>query len=151
MNDLKIIGWREWILLDELGLPPIKAKIDTGAKTSALHAFSVRSFKRKGELWVRFKIHPVQDDMNTVKTCEAPVIDQRVVSDSGGHKQKRYVIQTIMQMGNTRIPVEMTLTNRDNMKFRALIGRRALEGQYLVDSDASFNCGGSKFKPPEFN
>ncbi|MES9959554.1 MAG: ATP-dependent zinc protease [Sedimenticola sp.] len=142
------LGWREWIVLGDLGLPPIKAKVDTGARTSALHAFKVRAFRRKGERWVRFSIHPRQGDLETVVECEAPVIDRRRVTDSGGHTQDRYVIRSRLTLGDESWPIELTLTNRDNMKFRALLGRTALKGRFLVDSGVSFRCGGDKQTPP---
>jgi hypothetical protein len=149
MKHRPILGWREWIHLDGLGLPPIKAKVDTGARTSALHAFRVRGFRRKGERWVRFDIHPIQGDTTTVVHCEAPVVDKRAVTDSGGHTTQRYVIRCQVTLGDESWPIELTLTNRDNMKFRALLGRTALEGRFLVDSETSFHCGGNKHTPPD--
>ncbi len=149
MKKKNTLGWREWIALDDLGLPPIKAKVDTGARTSALHAFRVRGFRRKGVRWVRFDIHPIQGDTTTVVSCEAPVVDKRPVTDSGGHTTERYVISTKLYLGGECWPIELTLTNRDNMKFRALLGRTALQGRFLVDSAKSFCCGGTKQSPPE--
>jgi hypothetical protein len=145
----KTLGWREWIILEDIGLPPIKAKVDTGARTSALHAFKVRGFNRRGERWVRFCIHPTQGDNVTVVQCEAPVADKRAVTDSGGHTQERYVIISRVSLAGESWPIELTLTNRDNMRFRALIGRTALKGRFLVDSADSFCCGGNKTTPPE--
>jgi hypothetical protein len=138
----KILGWREWIHLEGLGLPPIKAKVDTGARTSTLHAYKVRKFTRKGEKWVRFCVHPHQRDDTTFVECEAPIIDRRPVTDSGGHTQERYVIQCRITLGDANWPIEMTLTNRDIMSFRVLLGRTAMRGRYLVDPARSFRMGG---------
>ena len=135
------LGWREWILLPELGLPLIKAKIDTGARTSCLHAFSVEEFTVDEKKWVRFGIHPHQDDTTTEAFCEAQVIDKRMVSDSGGHKESRYVISTDIMLDNQRWPIEITLTNRDNMRFRMLLGRTAMAKKITVNPAASFLLG----------
>ena len=115
------VGWREWLSLPQLGLTRIKAKVDTGARTSAIHAFSVEEFEQDQQLWVRFGVHPNQGDNDTIKWCEALVIDQRNVTDSGGHTEKRYVIQTELSLGQKQWPIEVTLTNRDNMLFRMLM------------------------------
>jgi len=137
-TDKKLLGWREWIALPDLGLPHIKAKIDTGARTSCLHAFKVKGFRRKGVRWVRFHVHPHQTDRETEITCEAPVKDRRWVTDSGGHRTLRYVIETAVVIGNSRHAIELTLTNRDNMKFRMLLGRTAMRGRFLVDPEQSY-------------
>lgn len=143
-----IIGWREWVDLQLLGLPHIKAKVDTGAKTSCLHAFKVRGFKRKSQRWVRFSVHPHQYDLTTSVVCEAPVVERRWVTDSGGHRTRRYVIHTELRMGGMNWPIELTLTNRDTMKFRMLLGRNALSKRFLVDVSRSFCLGGSHEIPP---
>lgn len=137
----KNLGWREWIGFPELGIPRIKAKVDTGARTSALHAFTVTPFERDGSDWVRFAIHPLQRNTSEVVECEAPVLEQRVVRDSGGHEELRYVIETDLQIGEDRLRAEVTLTDRDSMKFRVLLGRGALRGRYLVDSGRSYLSG----------
>jgi hypothetical protein len=136
-----IIGWREWVGLPDLGIPRIKAKIDTGARTSALHAFEVSPFIENGKQMVRFSIHPYQRNVKVVKECVAEVVDQRWVSDSGGHREKRYFILTTVALGERKWEIEVTLTNRDNMKFRMLLGRTALAELYLVDPGACYLVG----------
>lgn len=138
---VSVIGWREWMSLPELGIEHVKVKVDTGARTSALHAFYVEPFKRQGTQWVRFHVHPLQGDSETVVQCEAPVKDRRMVSDSGGHRERRYIIETTLSLGAIDWQAEVTLTDRDSMKFRMLLGRTALDGKYLVDPAASYMVG----------
>lgn len=144
--DKLTFGWREWVSLPGLGLPQIKAKIDTGARTSALHAFELRPFDDGDKRLVEFKMHPNQHDQETVVVCTAEVIDERMVTDSGGHKEQRFVIVTELVIGGHSWPIEATLTARDNMRFRMLIGRTALKGRALVDSGRSYVIGKKKVK-----
>jgi len=137
-----VLGWREWVDLPDLELGRIKAKVDTGARTSCLHAFELEPFEQDGQPWIRFKVHPIQKDDGLVIQCQAPVCDQRPVTDSGGHTEQRYVICTRMRIGNWDQAVEMTLTGRDNMRFRMLIGRTTLKaGGFLVNSGLSYQTG----------
>lgn len=136
-----MVGWREWIHFPELGIAKIKAKVDTGARTSTLHAFKIESFKEKRVQKVRFFIHPLQRNQKKVIRCTAPVFDERVVSDSGGHREKRFVIKTPIHLGRHQWEVEITLTNRDTMLFRMLLGRTALKGKFLVNPATSYRMG----------
>lgn len=144
MGEPVVIGWREWIGFPGLGIPQIKAKVDTGARTSCLHAFLVEPFERDGAPWVRFDIHPSQRSNSEVVSCAAPVMDQRLVRDSGGHEELRYVIEAAVSIGDRTHTVEVTLTDRDSMKFRVLLGRTAINGQYIVDPGRSYLRGKKK-------
>ena len=135
------LGWREWLSLPDLGIAKIKAKIDTGARTSALHAFFVEPFTQEGQEWIRFGIHPEQANTTTKLICEAPVIDQRIVTDSGGNKELRYVIKTRVVLAKEIKEIEMTLTNRDTMKFRMLLGRSGIPKDAVVNSRMSYLLG----------
>ena len=137
MTNKITVGWREWLALPELGIDKIKAKVDTGARTSCIHAFRVEEFTQEEQVWVRFWVHPIQDDNDTEIQCQAKVIDQRTVTDSGGHQEQRYVIQTQLLIGGQQWPIEATLTNRDTMKFRMLLGRTAMAGRIVVDPELS--------------
>lgn len=135
---LPAIGWREWLSLPDLGLTGIKAKIDTGARSSALHAFDIEFFKQQDLDFVRFKVHPYQfNDTDTV-IAEAELLDIRTVRNSGGQSQSRPVIKTNILLGEQLLPIELTLTNRDVMGFRMLLGRQAVRRRFLVDSGRSY-------------
>lgn len=138
----KIIGWRECFGLEELGLPVVKAKIDTGAKTSSLHAFNIQNFQKDGEEFVSFDIHPLQQNRKIKRKCEAKVVDKRVVSDSGGNREKRFVIISKVKVCNKTFPIEITLANRTTMEYRMLLGREAIKKmRFVVDISKSFTLG----------
>ncbi|WP_443029166.1 ATP-dependent zinc protease family protein [Spirulina sp. CS-785/01] len=137
-SPLPPIGWREYITLPQLGIPEIKAKIDTGARSSALHAFDVHYFEQDGETHVQFKVHPYQRDSHYTISATAPLLDKREVKNSGGHSQLRPVIQTIVELGGQQWPIELTLTSRDAMGFRMLLGREAVRRRFLVDAGHSY-------------
>jgi hypothetical protein len=140
-KELRIIGWREWVCLPDLGIPQIKAKIDTGARTSALHAFRVDCFREKGQTKVRFEIHPFQRKKKPIIQCVANLKEMRCVTDSGGHREERPVIETIVQMGIIQWPIEITLTSRDDMRFRMLLGRTALQQRLIINPSVSYQLG----------
>ncbi len=140
-DEMLTLGWREWVGLPDLGLDAIKAKVDTGARTSTLHAFELDTFSEHGKPRVRFKIHPIQKDADTVVTCVADIVDERLVTDSGGHREQRLIIMTPLRIGKWSWPIEMTLTARDNMMFRMLLGRTAMRGFAMVDPSRSYVIG----------
>ena len=143
-SDLITLGWREWVGLPDLGIRQIKAKVDTGARTSALHAFEVRPFSENGRERVEFLMHPIQKNTDIVVTCTADVLDKRVVTDSGGHKEERFVISTTLSIGGQTWPIEVTLTARDDMLFRMLLGRTAMKGRAQVNPARSYLVGKKK-------
>lgn len=136
-----IVGSEEWCGFPSLGIPAIKARVDSGAKTSSLHAFNIRSFTRSNEAWVGFDVHPIQNNRKVVVRCECPVVDRRYVKSSSGTKEKRFVINAPLQIGGEIWDVELTLTNRDAMGYRMLLGRQAMSGRILVDPATSFSLG----------
>lgn len=138
---LTTIGWREWLALPDLKMPAVKAKIDTGARTSSLHAFDVESIRRSGRKYVRFKVHPIQRDSSTTVTCEALLEEERWVRSSNGKRELRPVIRTAVTIMGLEWVIELTLTSRDNMGFRMLLGREAVRGRCLVDPGRSFVAG----------
>jgi hypothetical protein len=135
------IGWREWVSLPDLRVDAIKAKIDTGARTSALHAYRIEPFRRAGALWLRFELHPMQRSEATKVACEARAIDERTVRNSGGGIERRYVIKTLLKLGERSWPIELALANRDQMGFRMLLGRTALQGRALIEPGRSYLLG----------
>ncbi len=140
MNKL-VVGSEEWCSFPELGIPIIKARVDSGAKTSALHAINIAPFIKDDSNWVKFDINPIQNNSKTIIHCEAPLIDKRIVKSSSGYREQRYVIQTNLKIGESVWPIEMTLTNRDTMGFRMLLGREAMSGRILVDPEQQFLLG----------
>ena len=146
MSNLITLGWREWVGLPELGLRRIKAKVDTGARTSALHAFKLRPFMEDGVQRIEFHMHPRQRDVETTLVCSADVTDQRSVTDSGGHTEERWVITTQLTIDEHSWPIEVTLTARDDMRFRMLLGRNALNHRALVNPAASYLVGKKRKK-----
>jgi len=140
-NERLRVGWREWVGLTDLGVAGIKAKIDTGARTSVLHAFAIEPFRRKGSLWVRFEVHPIQRSSTIKIKCEARAIDERAVRNSGGRVERRYIIETPLRLGDHVWPIELALANRDQMGFRMLLGRTALDGRALIEPGRSFLVG----------
>lgn len=146
MIDKRIVGWREWLALPGLGVPALKAKVDTGARTSALHVFDLKTVQRDGRPWVEFQLHPLRRRPGLVIPCSAELVDERLVRDSGGHGERRLVIVTSVRLlDEDRLwPVEITLTNREDMRFRMLLGRTAMEGRLMVDPESSFVTG----RPP---
>lgn len=136
------LGWREWVSLPELGIPAIKAKIDTGARTSALHAFRIEPFTRNKTEHVRFWLHPLRNKKQVILICEAPVVQKRLVKDSGGHSEERYVIESTVCVGEHSWNIELTLTSREDMMFRMLLGRSAInDGKLKIDPSASYLAG----------
>lgn len=135
------VGWREWVGLPGLGIDAIKSKIDTGAASSALHAIHIHRFREDGRDRVTFEVHPLQRRTDITVHCTADVLEQRLVTSSTGHRERRIVIRTPLLVAGRRFPIELTLTNRDTMGFRMLIGRRAMKRRLLVDPGASYLAG----------
>lgn len=143
-KDKLLIGRDEWCTLPDLRVRAIKAKIDTGAKTSALHAFNIRRVKINNKRYVKFDIHPLQSDNKTIISCVAPIIDQRHIMSSSGHIEHRYVIQTMLSISNTEWSIQVTLSNRDPLRYRLLLGREALNNRVLIDP--SLTCYQKKLR-----
>jgi ribosomal protein S6--L-glutamate ligase len=133
-----ILGWEEWVALPELGLPAIKAKVDTGARTSALHAFYVEPFGSARARKVRFGVHPVPRRDDIAVECIARLVDRREIRSSNGEREQRYVIETAIRIGDREWQIEVTLANRNMMTYRMLLGRQAISGDVLVDPSSSF-------------
>ena len=140
-KDKILIGSEEWCSFPSLGIPAIKARVDSGAKTSSIHAFNIQSFRRGSMLWVSFEVHPIQKNRKAVVRCERPVIDKRKVKSSSGVAETRYVVQVPMKVADQTWDVELTLANRDSMGYRMLLGREAMSGRMVVDPSDSFVLG----------
>ena len=138
---LPVIGWREWVGLPQLGIKSIKVKVDTGARSSSLHAFDLEEFDRDGEKWVRFNLHPVQRKKEPVVMAEAKVLEYRYVRSSSGKAARRPVILTDVELLGIAWSVELTLANRDEMGFRMLLGREAFRRRFLIDAGKSYYGG----------
>ena len=146
IKDLPVIGWREWVKLPDLGVKRIKVKVDTGARSSALHAYDLEEFTKDGEAWVRFKIHPVQRKNLKIVKAESKILDYRSVKNTGGKSTRRPVVVTNVTLLGITWPVELTLANRDEMGFRMLLGREAIRRRLLVDPGGSYYGGKPKRK-----
>lgn len=149
--DKAVVGWREWVRLPDLMPDPadaVKAKIDTGARTSAIHAWDIEHFDRASERWVRFSLHPRQHDDAHVVVAEARLVEERDVRSSNGEVETRVVVGTTLHIGEQRYEIELTLTNRDQMGFRMLVGRTAMARHLLVDPGRSYLQGGDRHGPP---
>ncbi len=133
-----VVGWREWIQLPDLGVPRVKVKVDTGARSSCLHAFNVEVVEEEGRHMVHFDIHPLQDSVVGTVRASAELLEHRVIRSSSGHEELRPVIRTHVALGDYAWPIEVTLTNRDQMGFRMLLGRRAIATRYTVDPAKSY-------------
>lgn len=145
-----VVGWREWVALPDLGIPGIKVKVDTGARSSALHAYDCRPYQRAGRRWLLFKVHPVQRDSKHEVLCRAEVIGERFVRSSSGQRQLRWIVRTTLQMGqDDSYPIELSLTSRDAMGFRMLLGREAIRGRFLVDAGRSYRLPGTEERKAE--
>jgi ribosomal protein S6--L-glutamate ligase len=136
-----IVGSEEWCQISQLGIPAIKVRVDSGAKTSAIHAFNIQAFKRGNTPWVSFDVHPLQNNRSVFLRCEAPIVDRRLVKNTSGASEKRYVIKVPIRMKDQVWDIELTLTNRDSMGYRMLLGREAMNGRILVDPSASMSLG----------
>lgn len=145
---LPVIGWREWLELPELGIAQIKAKVDTGARSSSLHALDLEDFRRDQAPWVRFVVHPDQRSTEHRVVVEAELLEHRLVRSSDGTSSRRPVILTPVHMAGAIWTIELTLADRIDMGFRMLLGREALRGRFLVDPDQSY-CTGAANSPPD--
>jgi len=139
-----VVGWREWVGLPGMGVEWVKAKVDTGARTSSLHAFDQVVEERDGQAWVRFSVHPWQGSDEDPVEVVLPLHDVREVRSSSGHAEQRHVVLTDLALGGRVVPVELTLSRRDDMGFRMLVGREALRQGFHVDPGASYLGG----RPP---
>lgn len=137
----KIIGAQEWCCLPDLNVSAIKARVDSGAKISSIHATNIETFTRNQTQWIRFNLHPLQRSTHATITCEAPVADRRVIKSSNGACEERYIINTPITLQGQTWNIDLSLTNREGMNFRMLLGREAMIGRLLVDCQAKFLAG----------
>ncbi len=141
LDQLLLIGWREWCTLPQLNIPAIKAKIDTGARTSALHASDIQVHWKKGRRFIQFAVYPLQGNIQIKIHCEALLTDERMITSSNGCREHRYIIKTQIKIANQVREIELSLSNRDPLKFRMLLGREALKNLAVIDTARSF-CQG---------
>lgn len=139
-DSLQVIGWREWLVLPDLGIKKIKAKVDTGARSSCLHAYDLAIHRKGGREYIEFRVHPLQRNSKKTQLCHARVVDYRKVTSSNGKSELRPVILTTVQLAGQSWPIEITLTNRDEMGFRMLLGRESIKKRFVVDVAHSY-CG----------
>jgi len=136
-----IIGWKEWVSLPDLNIPAIKAKVDTGARTSALHASRITTLEEASEPWVQFVVQPLRKHPEIEIQCASKLLDRRDIKDSGGHVETRYVIETAVTLGDRTWPVALSLTDRGDMLFRMLLGRTAFEGAAIIHPGRKYLTG----------
>ena len=141
MTDLTVLGSEEWCVFEQLGIPAIRARVDSGAKTSSIQATNTKIVMRGGHEWVQFEVHPLQKNRSITISCEAPLIDKRTVRSSSGVSEERLVVKTPLRLGDESFDIELTLTNRENMDFRMLLGREALSGRFVVDPGQNLLMG----------
>lgn len=141
LQSKRVLGWREWVTFPDFGNVRIKAKVDTGARTSALHASNIEVFEEDGRQMVAFNIYPRSRDAEPVVQCTAPLLARRRIRNSGGQDSFRYIISAKIKLGDQIWPVEISLTRRDRLQLRMLLGRTALENRYLVDPDKCYLHG----------
>lgn len=141
MAKKNVIGSEEWVSLNELNIPYVKARVDSGAKTSSLHAVNIQPFQKGNETWVQFDVFPIQHDGKRKITCKAMVVDMRIIKSSSGDREQRYVVRTSLGLNGEQWNIELTLTNRDSMGYRMLLGRQAMAGRLIVDPSESFKTG----------
>jgi len=140
-KSLKVLGSEEWCAFEQLQIPAIKARIDSGAKTSSIQAYNIKRIFRNGTPWAEFEVNPIQDNRSVSIRCSAPIIDTRTIRSSNGNTQKRYVIRTPLRIGEQTFDIELTLANRDAMDYRMLLGREAMRQRFLVNPAEHFRLG----------
>ena len=141
MQEPLLVGWREWAMLPQLGLPALKAKIDTGARSSSLHVVALETFAREGQTWLRFTVAPRRRGGGRLVMCEARALDRRRVTDSGGNAQERWFIRSTIVLGGQGFEADINLSDRRGMLFPMLLGRTALHSRFRVDPSLSYACG----------
>ncbi len=141
-----LIGCREWCALPTIDIPAIKVKIDTGARTSSLHAFGIKPISKKNKSWVGFYVFPIQGNKAIKIYCETPIVDERYVISSSGHREMRYIIDAELKLGFLTWKIELSLSNRDSLRFRMLLGREAFKNHVIIDPSRSFFQGKIKKK-----